>query len=57
MDTNPPEDDSWWYRLLEERKVDDEDAGSVESFKQPSDARRQPRIGLTSRRTTTRTSL
>jgi hypothetical protein len=36
MDTNPPEDDSWWYRLFEERKADDEDAGSVEIFKQPS---------------------
>ena len=34
MDTNPPEDDSWWYRLFEERA--EEDDRSVEIFKQPS---------------------
>lgn len=36
MDTNPPDDDHWWYRLFEEHQADDEDAGSVEIFKQPS---------------------
>lgn len=37
MDTNPPDDDHWWYRLFEERKADgEEDTGSIEIFKQPS---------------------
>jgi hypothetical protein len=41
MDTNPPDDDSWWYRLFEERQRIDNDEGddapeSVEIFKQPS---------------------
>lgn len=31
MDTNPPDDDSWWYRLFEEDRPD-----NVEIFKQPS---------------------
>lgn len=31
MDTNPPDDDSWWYRLFEEQKPD-----NVQIFKQPS---------------------
>lgn len=31
MDTNPPDDDSWWYRLFEERKPK-----NTELFKQPS---------------------
>lgn len=34
MDTNPPDDDSWWYKLFEEKSADAE-AGSVEIFKQP----------------------
>jgi hypothetical protein len=37
MDTNPPDDTSWWYRLFEERRIDDDEApASVEIFKQPS---------------------
>ena len=36
MDTNPPEDDSWWYRLFEERGDDEGDTRNVEIFKQPS---------------------
>ena len=36
MDTNPPEDDSWWYRLFEEKQADGESAEGVEIFKQPS---------------------
>ncbi|HWG75353.1 MAG TPA: hypothetical protein VN660_00995 [Steroidobacteraceae bacterium] len=36
MDTNPPEDDSWWYKLFEEKKADEDEADSVEIFKQPS---------------------
>lgn len=36
MDTNPPDDDSWWYRLFEEKAVEGEAAGAVEIFKQPS---------------------
>jgi len=36
MDSNPPDDDSWWYRLFEERNADGEEAGSVAIFKQPS---------------------
>ena len=37
MDTNPPEDDSWWYRLFEEHRADgDADNRSIEIFKQPS---------------------
>lgn len=36
MDTNPPEDDSWWYKLFEEHGTDDGDTRSVEIFKQPS---------------------
>ena len=35
MDSNPPEDDSWWYKLFEEQS-DDSDTRSVEIFKQPS---------------------
>jgi hypothetical protein len=36
-DTNPPDTDSWFYRLFEEkRNIDDEDAASIEIFKQPS---------------------
>ena len=35
LDTNPPDDDSWWYRLFEEN-TDAEDGRSVEIFKQPS---------------------
>ena len=35
MDTNPPEDDSWFYKLFEERAAD-ADTRSVEIFKQPS---------------------
>jgi hypothetical protein len=35
MDTNPPDDDSWWYKLFEEN-TDAEDGRSVEIFKQPS---------------------
>jgi hypothetical protein len=35
MDTNPPEDDSWWYKLFEERG-DEADTRSVEIFRQPS---------------------
>jgi hypothetical protein len=35
MDSNPPEDDSWWYRLFEE-KAEDAATRSVEIFKQPS---------------------
>ena len=31
MDTNPPDNDSWWYRLFEETKPD-----NAEIFKQPS---------------------
>lgn len=37
LDTNPPEDDSWFYRLFEEHKAEDgDDSRSVEIFKQPS---------------------
>lgn len=39
MDTNPPDDDSWWYRLFEEQRIDDKEdevPASVEIFKQPS---------------------
>ena len=35
MDSNPPEDDSWWYKLFEE-KTDGDDTRSIEIFKQPS---------------------
>lgn len=31
MDTNPPDDDSWWYKLFEEERPE-----NVEIFKQPS---------------------
>lgn len=31
MDTNPPDEDSWWYRLFEERRPE-----NAEVFKQPS---------------------
>jgi hypothetical protein len=31
MDTNPPDDDSWWYELFEEKKPE-----NVQIFKQPS---------------------
>lgn len=31
MDTNPPDDDSWWYRLFEEKRPD-----NAQLFKQPS---------------------
>src|SRR5512139_89843 len=31
MDTNPPDTDSWWYRMFEEQKP-----GNAEIFKQPS---------------------
>lgn len=31
MDTNPPDDESWWYKLFEETRPD-----TVELFKQPS---------------------
>ena len=31
MDTNPPDTDSWWYRLFEERRPD-----NAELFRQPS---------------------
>ena len=31
MDSNPPDDDSWWYRLFEEQKPE-----NAELFKQPS---------------------
>ena len=30
MDTNPPDDDSWWYKLFEEEKP-----GNARLFKQP----------------------
>lgn len=36
MDTNPPDDDSWWFRLFEEKQLEAEDASRVEIFKQPS---------------------
>ena len=39
MDTNPPEDDSWWYELFEEKVkpgTDEPHDFSVELFKQPS---------------------
>jgi hypothetical protein len=37
MDSNPPEDASWWFHMFEENRTDDEaDARSVEIFKQPS---------------------
>lgn len=36
MDTNPPDDDSWWYRLFEGHSSREDDARSVEIFKQPS---------------------
>src|SRR5579871_4267818 len=32
MDTNPPDDDSWWYKLFEEHGADDGDTRSVEIF-------------------------
>lgn len=38
-DTNPPEEDSYWYRLFEHLPVEDNDPGTVmpmESFVQPS---------------------
>lgn len=35
MDTNPPEDDSWWFKLFEERQADGEAVEGVELFKQP----------------------
>jgi hypothetical protein len=31
MDTNPPDDESWWYRIFEEQKL-----SNAEVFKQPS---------------------
>jgi hypothetical protein len=37
-DTNPPDTDSWWYNLFEERRPD-----NAELFRQPSGARRMPR--------------
>lgn len=38
MDTNPPDDDSWWFRLFEERSADADDGepSGAEIFKQPS---------------------
>jgi len=36
MDTNPPDDDSWWYRLFEERRAEDGEPANAEIFKQPS---------------------
>ena len=37
MDTNPPDDDSWWYRLFEQNRAEDDEAPrSAEIFKQPS---------------------
>lgn len=39
LDTNPPEDDSWWYRFFEEHLTPDGSAvppGVAEIFKQPS---------------------
>lgn len=35
MDTNPPDDDSWWYRLFEERSIGTAEADDVAIFKQP----------------------
>lgn len=36
MDTNPPDDDSWWYKLFEERESSDPLLKNAEIFKQPS---------------------
>jgi hypothetical protein len=36
MDTNPPDDNSWWYKLFEEPDVEGEASGAAEIFKQPS---------------------
>lgn len=37
MDTNPPDDDSWWFKLFEEQtNIDPELAGKIAIFKQPS---------------------
>jgi hypothetical protein len=50
MDTNPPDDDSWWFKLFEE-PADGENPGSVEIFKQPSgrspDAENLPNLSPT----------
>lgn len=36
MDTNPPDDDSWWYKLFEEKSADYEELISrIDIFKQP----------------------
>jgi hypothetical protein len=36
MDTNPPDDDSWWYKLFEETSlVTDDISDSIAIFKQP----------------------
>lgn len=35
MDTNPPDDDSWWFKLFEEKLIAD-GGGEVAIFKQPS---------------------
>ena len=35
-DTNPPDDDSWWYRLFEEAVAEDGEPVVAEIFKQPS---------------------
>jgi hypothetical protein len=39
MDTNPPDSDSWWYELFEERRIpgtQQKVEGDVELFRQPS---------------------
>jgi hypothetical protein len=36
MDSNPADDDSWWYKLFEEKKAEDDQPTNAEIFKQPS---------------------
>lgn len=35
MDTNPPDDDSWWYKMFEEQAAEMRDLGKIAVFKQP----------------------
>jgi hypothetical protein len=35
MDTNPPDDDSWWYKIFEEQTEEGRELGKIAIFKQP----------------------
>lgn len=35
MDTNPPDDDSWWYKMFEEQDEAGRELGKIALFKQP----------------------